>query len=245
MGAEPKRWPKPVIRESTCHCRSSGSISGAERSKPPGSTSRPAILTVIAVPFPDASTARHGRRVPSAQVLMSMYTESGEACAYRPAQCAATCDGPLSAEKGLTPVTAFELEFYLVDPAVFQRSGRMGKDQGAWSGPAADVFAFRIARTERTVRRDPRLRPIDQGLPIDTIIKEAAPGQFEVNLKHRDDAMAAADDTVLLRRLITECAHKHGLRATFMAKPFLEWPGNGMHVHASILDDQGRQYVCG
>ena len=57
--------------------------------------------------------------------------------------------------------------------------------------------------------------------------------------------MAAADDTVLLRRLISESAHKHGLRATFMAKPFLEWPGNGMHVHASVLDNDGNNIFAG
>jgi glutamine synthetase len=49
----------------------------------------------------------------------------------------------------------------------------------------------------------------------------------------------------LLRRLISECANNHGLRATFMAKPFLEWPGNGMHVHASILDNQGNNIFSG
>ncbi len=122
--------------------------------------------------------------------------------------------------QGLKPVTAFELEFYLVDPAVFQRSGRMGKDKGAGAGPAADVFALSELRGQSELFAEIRAAAVAQGLPIDTIIKEAAPGQFEVNLKHRADAMAAADDTVLLRRLITGSAHKHGLRATFMAKPF-------------------------
>jgi glutamine synthetase len=146
--------------------------------------------------------------------------------------------------KGLRPVTAFELEFYLVDPAVFQRSGRMGKDQGP--GPdQQQMYSLSELRGQSDLFAEIRSAAIDQGLPIDTIIKEAAPGQFEVNLKHRADAMAAADDTVLLRRLITECAHKHGLRATFMAKPFLEWPGNGMHVHASILDAKGDNIFAG
>jgi glutamine synthetase len=101
------------------------------------------------------------------------------------------------------------------------------------------MYSLSELRGQSELFAEIRSAAIAQGLPIDTIIKEAAPGQFEVNLKHRADAMAAADDTVLLRRLITECAHKHGLRATFMAKPFLEWPGNGMHVHASIIDAKG------
>ena len=61
-----------------------------------------------------------------------------------------------------------------------------------------------------------------QGLPADSIISEAAPGQFEINLNHRADAMAAADDAVLLRRMIHGVARKHGLRASFMPKPFLD-----------------------
>jgi glutamine synthetase len=78
-----------------------------------------------------------------------------------------------------------------------------------------------------------------QGLPADTVISEAAPGQFEVNLYHRVDALAAADDAILLRRLIDGVARRHGLRATFMAKPLVDFAGNGMHVHVSLMDQEG------
>ncbi|ODN69617.1 Gamma-glutamylputrescine synthetase PuuA [Methylobrevis pamukkalensis] len=44
----------------------------------------------------------------------------------------------------------------------------------------------------------------------------------------------------MLRRLIGEIARKHGLRASFMAKPFIERAGNGMHVHVSLVDGEGR-----
>ncbi|AKI00759.1 glutamine synthetase [Hoeflea sp. IMCC20628] len=180
---------------------------------------------------------------PSAQVLMSMYTETGEPCTYDPRHVLQGIVDRFTA-KGLRPVTAFELEFYLVDPAVFQRSGRMGKDLGP--GPEQQqMYSLSELRGQSDLFAEIRAAAVAQGLPIDTIIKEAAPGQFEVNLKHRDDAMAAADDTVLLRRVITECAHKFGLRATFMAKPFLEWPGNGMHVHASVLDANGDNIFAG
>jgi glutamine synthetase len=52
--------------------------------------------------------------------------------------------------------------------------------------------------------------------------------------------MAAADDAVLLRRLIDGVARKHGLRATFMAKPYLDFAGSGMHVHCSFADKNGK-----
>lgn len=180
---------------------------------------------------------------PSAQVLMSMYTEAGDPFVIDPRNALQRVVDRFTA-KGWRPVTAFELEFYLVDPAVFQSSGRMGKDDGP--GPDRQhMYSLSELRGQSELFAEIRSAAIAQGLPIDTIIKEAAPGQFEVNLKHRADAMAAADDTVLLRRLINECAHKYGLRATFMAKPFLDWPGNGMHVHASIIDADGENIFAG
>ena len=49
----------------------------------------------------------------------------------------------------------------------------------------------------------------------------------------------------MLRRIVFGCARKHKLQATFMAKPFIEYAGNGMHVHASMLDGQGRNVFAG
>ncbi|MBP0649680.1 glutamine synthetase, partial [Mycobacterium tuberculosis] len=60
---------------------------------------------------------------------------------------------------------------------------------------------------------------------------------FEVNLKHVTDALAAADDAVMLKRLIVETARKHGLKASFMPKPFLDVAGNGFHLHVSLVDE--------
>lgn len=180
---------------------------------------------------------------PGAQVLLSMFTEDGIPYEIDPRNALQAVVNRFSA-KGLTPVVAFELEFYLVDPAAFRSSGRMGKDEGP--GPDKQhMYSLSELRGQSDLFAEIRAAAVDQGLPIDTIIKEAAPGQFEVNLKHRDDAMAAADDAVLLRRVISECAEKHGLKATFMAKPFLEWPGNGMHSHVSLLDAKGENHFAG
>ena len=44
----------------------------------------------------------------------------------------------------------------------------------------------------------------------------------------------------MLRRIIKETTAKHGFEATFMAKPFLEETGNGMHLHISVYDDNGK-----
>ena len=56
---------------------------------------------------------------------------------------------------------------------------------------------------------------------------EYAPGQYEINLRHVEDPLAAADHCALLRHIVQRVAARHGLEATFMAKPHLEQTGNG------------------
>jgi glutamine synthetase len=57
---------------------------------------------------------------------------------------------------------------------------------------------------------------------------------------HQGDALKAADDAWLFKMLVKGLARRHGFAASFMAKPYDLWSGNGMHTHFSILDDQGR-----
>jgi glutamine synthetase len=76
------------------------------------------------------------------------------------------------------------------------------------------------------------------GIPARTAISEYAPGQVEITLEH-GDALEAMDQAVRYKRLVKAVAHKHGMQATFMAKPFDHLAGTGMHMHVSIADDQG------
>merc|ERR1711879_236909 len=78
-----------------------------------------------------------------------------------------------------------------------------------------------------------------QGVLADTIISELGPGQFEINLMHVNDPLAAADQAIWFKRLIKGLARKHGFSATFMAKPYADESGNGFHVHYSMLDEAG------
>ena len=77
-------------------------------------------------------------------------------------------------------------------------------------------------------------------MPAGAIVSEYGAGQFEVNLHHVKDALAACDHAILLRRLVRGIARQQGLAATFMAKPFRDLDGSGMHVHFSLLDGSGR-----
>ncbi len=78
-----------------------------------------------------------------------------------------------------------------------------------------------------------------QNLPVDTLIKESAPSRYEINLYHRADALAAAHEGMLLQRAIRGVTLANDMRAAFMAKPFGDLAGNGMHLHCSLLDGDG------
>ena len=84
-----------------------------------------------------------------------------------------------------------------------------------------------------------------QGIPADTSISEYGVGQYEINLRHLPNGLSAADHCVLMKRAVKGVARKHGLDATFMAKPFAKDSGNGLHVHFSVLDESGRNLFAG
>jgi glutamine synthetase len=79
-----------------------------------------------------------------------------------------------------------------------------------------------------------------QGLPARTLISEYSPGQLEIVLHHRSDALRAVDESILYKRTVRGVAAKHGFEATFMAKPYAQYSGSGMHLHMSLEDGQGR-----
>jgi glutamine synthetase len=62
---------------------------------------------------------------------------------------------------------------------------------------------------------------------------EDANGQFEMNWQY-DDALVTADRHAFFKYMVKSLAEKHGLRATFMPKPFANLTGNGCHVHVSL-----------
>lgn len=77
-----------------------------------------------------------------------------------------------------------------------------------------------------------------QGIPITGYGHEAATGQYEVNFGP-GEPLAQADAVFRFKRLARELARRHGCRATFMAKPYLQEPGTGMHWHISLSDVGG------
>jgi glutamine synthetase type III len=68
---------------------------------------------------------------------------------------------------------------------------------------------------------------------------EDANGQFEINWNF-NDALTTADQLAFFKFMVKSIAEKHGLRATFMPKPFVNLTGNGCHVHLSVWDKEGK-----
>jgi glutamine synthetase len=138
--------------------------------------------------------------------------------------------------RGLRPVCATELEFYLIDDSAGEfrvpPSPRSGKRR-----PGAETLSLRVLDAFDRFFTDLYDACEAMDIDADTAISEAGPGQFEINLLHSDNVLKVADDAWLFKMLVKGLARRHGFAASFMAKPYDNWPGNGMHMHFSMLND--------
>lgn len=150
------------------------------------------------------------------------------------------------AELNLHPVMATELEFYLVDYDGDTFVPRMPKIAGSdWEQVGVQFASF-----DDLDDVEPFLVDLDtfcriQDIPAGAALSEYSPGQFEVNLNHVDDPVLACDHALLLKRAVKAAAKKNGLAATFMAKPFAEHAGSGLHMHISLVDSDGDNVFSG
>ena len=148
---------------------------------------------------------------------------------------------------GLTPVVALELEFYLIDPEP-DAAGRPQPPRSLVTGQretATQVYGMNELDDYAGLMDEITRIAHIQDVPASTAVAEYAPGQYEVNLKHVSDAVRAADHAVLLKRLVRRAASGVGPEATFMAKPYPDQSGSGMHMHVSLLDRAGDNVFAG
>ncbi|WP_412033595.1 glutamine synthetase family protein [Mesorhizobium sp. BH1-1-5] len=172
---------------------------------------------------------------PTAAVICDLVHQDGRSVEFTPRN---VLKRVLAAydERGLKPVVAPEIEFYLVrknpdpDYPLTPPVGRSGRPIGGGAGYSIagvnefdelidDIYHF----SER------------QGLEIDTLIHEEGAGQLEINLRH-GNPIELADQVFMFKRTIREAALKHEIYATFMAKPIQGQPGSAMHIHQSVVD---------
>lgn len=182
---------------------------------------------------------------PTTQLLLRMTEVDGTPYFADPRQVLARVAG-FYRDAGLTPVMATELEFYLIDRRRTMRDpvSPPFSNEGRWQGWQTQVLSIAELHSFEPVLADIFYACEQQNLPADTVVRENGPGQDQVNLKHIDDPVLAADHAFLLKRIVRGVARKHGWDATFMAKPYGDLAGSGMHVHLSILDADGRNIMA-
>ncbi len=171
----------------------------------------------------------------AAQVLCSLHDLSGEVTPFDPRAVLQRVLDRFAAD-GLTPMVACEMEFYLVE----SRRGHVSLRRSPFTRrlPQGNE-AHGLSETEDA---GDFLRALwkaadAQSVPVEGASSEASPGQLELTLHHKADALAAGDDAVLFKRLAKGVARPLGCEATFMAKPFADIAGSGMHIHMSMLDE--------
>ena len=144
------------------------------------------------------------------------------------------------ASKGWVPVVAPEVEFYLIyphsDPNVAAEApeGRLGRTEGA-----RQPYSIDSMNDFDPFINDLYMNCEAQNIHIDTLSQEMGPAQFEINFLH-GDAIHLADQVFLFKRTVREVAIQHKMHATFLAKPMAEEAGSALHVHQSVIDQDGR-----
>ncbi|GIX17505.1 MAG: glutamine synthetase [Rhodothalassiaceae bacterium] len=190
---------------------------------------------VLLVPELDTLVLVPWQNEPTACVICDAWYANGRAVALNPREVLRRVISLYEA-RGWRPVVAPEFEFYLLarteephaPPEVPRgRSGRLDSGEDSYSIDGVDEFGvlfddiYAFCETQR--------------IAIDTLVHEAGPAQFEFNLRH-GDPLALADQSFYLKRLIRQAAIKHGLFASFMAKPYPDHMGSSMHIHQSVED---------
>ncbi|WP_437879925.1 glutamine synthetase family protein [Pseudomonas sp. LRF_L74] len=191
-------------------------------------------------PLPGSLQLQPWRSTPTGQLQVSMHPEQGlPATPADPRHVLVRAIDRLKAD-GYHPVMAVELEFYLLDK---QRDAN-GRPQPALQMNGLRPQAPQVYGVQELEQVQPFLDDLYsaceiQGLPVRTAISEYAPGQLELTLEHRFDALQAIDEGVRYKRLVKGVANAHGLQACFMAKPFGDLAGSGLHLHVSLADTEG------
>jgi glutamine synthetase len=156
-------------------------------------------------------------------------------------------------ELGFTFYTHPEIEFFLLKES--WKKGRRPKpvDEAGYFDHVPHGSSHDFRRATITMLEA-------MGISVEFSHHEGAPGQNEIDLRYAD-ALTTADNIMTFKTVVKEVALEQGIYATFMPKPFAEYPGSGMHTHLSLfegdtnafheagapyqLSKTGRQFVAG
>jgi glutamine synthetase len=133
-----------------------------------------------------------------------------------------------AADHGFTFYTHPEIEFYLL------------KDRpGSGAEPEPVDRSGYFDHTSQSVAHDFRREAItmleSMGISVEFSHHEGGPGQQEIDLRYAD-ALTTADNIMTFRVVVKEVALSQGVYATFMPKPYTDFPGSAMHTHLSLFE---------
>jgi glutamine synthetase len=139
-----------------------------------------------------------------------------------------------AADRGFTFYTHPEIEFYLLkdrpaDGAVPEPVDRSG------------YFDHTSQSIAHDFRRDAITMLESMGISVEFSHHEGGPGQQEIDLRYAD-ALSTADNVMTFRVVVKEVALTQGVFASFMPKPFTEFPGSAMHTHLSLFEGDNNAF---
>ena len=187
---------------------------------------RPDINTICVAP---------GYKTPTAFVFADTYHTNGEPYDIAPRYVLRRVL-KLYEEAGLRPVVAPELEFYLTqvntdpDLPLAPPAGRSGRSETSPQPYGLEAITEYEDLIETIYEHAEAA-----SLHLDTMIHESGTAQLEINFNH-GDPVHVSDQVLVFKRIVRQVALKHGVYATFMAKPMENQPGSAMHLHVSVVD---------
>lgn len=196
-----------------------------------GPTDRDMLLE----PDPDTMRLVPWAQDPTGQIIHDCFTREGE---LHPLATRSVLKRVLALyeAEGWKPVVAPEVEYYLIQKNIdpdneleppIGRSGRREAGRQSYSIDAVNEFEEIVEEMYDFCEA--------QELDVDTLIHESGLAQMEINFLH-GDALNLADQVFVFKRTMRETALRHGIYATFMAKPMKHEPGSALHIHQSIVD---------
>jgi glutamine synthetase len=185
----------------------------------PDMVAKPILSTLKKVPW------REG----SAFVLSDIYDEHGNPLEVSPRHILKNIVKRYN-DLGLRPLVGSELEFYLLD-----------QDKKPLFDGIQCYSLYKGAELEYVIG-EMRNGLEEYGIELEAFHIEYGPAQIEV-IPEYGDALEMADKTLIIKNAIKEIARKHGLYATFMAKPWAGESGSGYHVHQSLWDLEKKKNI--
>jgi len=199
------------------------------------SLSDPRDVDMMLKPDPSACYLLPWEDEPTAMIIHDCYTPKDKAVTFSPRNLLKKVI-ELYSDQNWKAVVAPEMELYLTktstDPnEILQvpkgKSGRTEAGRQSFGLDAISEFS--------PLMKDIYAWANIQGLGLDVVVHEEGRGQFEFNFDHGDPLMLA-DQVFVFKRTVRAAAEKHGMTATFMAKPISGQPGSAMHVHQGVVD---------